>query len=249
MAQSEYLKRPYPRCIFCGERANSREHAIPAWIAKRFGLVGVMLSPTLVIGTNPPKQPISVANHRKRIFCEECNRHFKALEDDVIPIIEPMARGEHIVLGEGERRLLALWGAKTGIAIVAAEPGCGDLVPLEHRLTIRQFAKVPEELWVAYCPWRGAFGMFIGDRSLQGGATDPTRGYRAYHAVLMFAKLALDVFGFIQYPVAGHVIDGDRASIKQTWPNLGEDIQWPPPVPASEGNLQQLLDFVPLRAV
>src|SRR5712691_7751467 len=42
------------------------------------------------------KQTISVASHRERIFCKQCNGHFKHLEDEAIPILVWMAKGQAI---------------------------------------------------------------------------------------------------------------------------------------------------------
>lgn len=204
---------------------------------------------TASFGVTPEKQPISVASHRKRIFCESCNEHFKHLEDKAIPIIEPMGHGHRVTLGREEREVVALWGAKTGMALIATIPEFRELVPLTHRLVVRQQARVPDELFVAYCAWRGGFNKTAGDHSLV-GEHDPSRGYRAYGAILTFAHLALKVFGFISYPVAGHTLYGDRPSIKQLWPDLGEPIEWPPAAPvANDRNLRGLVEFVPLEPI
>ena len=242
------LRYPYPTCIFCGEKANSREHAIPKWLSKRFGLEGIMLHSAESSGVQAPrKQPISFASHRARIMCSDCNTHFKHLEDSAIPIIEPMARGQQIVLGDTERKIAAVWGAKTGIALISAERWLRELVPIEHRLTIRQLGEVPESIWVSYTPWQGAMHAYVGDHTFLDQTVDPPRPYRAYGAVLIFAHLALKVLGLVHFPLANQIIEGDMPSIKQVWPDKGYPIRWPPPVPAKEGNFQTLIDFVPLQ--
>ncbi len=247
-----YLQKPYPRCIFCGERANSREHAIPAWIARRFGLKEVQLRyvETASFGVAPHKQPISVASYRKRIFCADCNTHFKHLEDAAIPIIEPLALGNALILSQEEQAIAALWGAKTGIAIVSSTPEFHELVPLNHRLTVRQLGEPHADMYVGYAPWRGRVHLFGGDHSLINEAVDPARGYRAYGAMLTFAKLALKVFGIFDPPVPGHILEGDWPSIKQVWPKRTGNLVWPPDgPPAREGNLGSLAQLVPLRSI
>jgi hypothetical protein len=105
--------RPYPRCIFCDEKANSREHAIPKWIGKRLHMRLIEMRPVYQLNIQPRKQPIIFGSHRERIFCKGCNAHFKHLEDEAADLVEWMARGRPIVLGAQEQDLLAQWGAKT----------------------------------------------------------------------------------------------------------------------------------------
>lgn len=143
-----------PKCIFCGAKANSREHVIPAWIAKRLG-VKEYLAPgdTVVAGGTPRKQPVSFASYRARIFCSDCNTHFKHLEDAVIPLLVPMAKGLTLSLDQTSQALLALWADKTAMALIAADPSQEDVVPLDRHRAVRE-GRVAENTWVAFS--RGA---------------------------------------------------------------------------------------------
>jgi hypothetical protein len=142
--------RPYPRCIFCGAKANSREHAIPKWIGKRFHLKQEDLEIVLARDAEPRrKQPIKVGSHRERIFCTPCNQHFGALEDEAVTLVEWMARGRPIRLGRGEQDLLARWGAKTGYALLAAASDeFIEAVPFEHRRLLREEGVVHHNTWI-----------------------------------------------------------------------------------------------------
>jgi len=151
---------PYPRCIFCGERANSREHAIPKWMSKRLGIK------TSLIGSGnvkTPREEISFASYRAKIFCESCNAHFKDLEDAAIPLIEPMAKGWEVTLGLSSQRTIALWAAKTTIALLAAAiREVAEVVPAHHRRAIRDLGSPPAEMWVSYFPWDGEPHIWVG---------------------------------------------------------------------------------------
>lgn len=241
-----HLKRPYPRCVFCGERATSREHVIPAWVSKRLGLGGELRAVEIAgfEGTHDTRQA-SVTNFRRRIFCKACNQHFKDLEDAVIPILEPMARGHSVTLGVDDQRLLALWGAKTGIAIVAPVPETGDLVPLDHRLTVRQKDTPHAQQWVGYSAWQGGVCAIIGDHTLT--VPEDDHGFRAYQGVLTFGAVALKLFGLIQVP-PGRVLDADWPSIKRVWPERGGELQWPPDAPpTTRRELAKFIHLVPTR--
>lgn len=239
---------PYPRCIFCGAKANSREHAIPKWVAKRLGLKGIQLHHREVstIATRR-KQPISFASHRERIFCKGCNAHFKHLEDEAIPLIEWMAKGRSVILGKHEQDLLARWGAKTGFALMAAEKEFRDFVPREHMSWLRQKDEPHPLNWVAYSSWDGHIFKANNDQSVTSPILD--RPYRAYTEVLTFARIAFKLFGLFESP-PGVRIEGDWPGLRQVWPPLGRTISWPLTGPrtraAGDDDWEDLVTVLPL---
>ena len=121
-------------CIFCGAKADSNEHAIPAWVARRLHLKGHELEYLAERSQIPSgrKQKISVAGHRARILCKPCNTHFGQLEEEAIPILVWMAMNRAVKLGTDEQRILARWGAKTGFALLATEDELRANFPYDH---------------------------------------------------------------------------------------------------------------------
>jgi hypothetical protein len=241
--------KPYPRCIFCGDRANSREHAIPKWIAKRLGiksfLTGFALGDTKV----SRKQPMSFASHRRRIFCGGCNEHFKHLEDASIPMLEPMARGEVVRLDPPAQALLALWATKTTIALIAAdETTTAQLVPVEHRRAVRYASRVRDDIWVGYFPWRGSPTVAVGG-VIGTSHHYPSRRLNAYGVILTFAQLGFEVFGLIDLLPSRLVLQADGPGMRQFSPPLRPVIDWPLPGPAATHDaFSALLNFVPLQS-
>jgi hypothetical protein len=192
-----------------------------------------------MLNVEPRKQPVIFGTHRERILCKECNHHFKHLEDDAIPVIEWMARGRSIKLGEDEQDVLARWGAKTGYALIAAEKDLRDLVPMEHTRMLREEGKVHPLTWVGYCSWIGTTFKFGGDQSLK---TREERTIRAYGAILTFAKLALKVFGIYE-PVPRHDLLYDTDALKQVTPPLDRHISWPLFPAAGDSNIQTMAEL------
>jgi hypothetical protein len=135
---------------------------------------GRFLEPAELISVAPRKQPISFASHRARIFCKGCNRHFKHLEDAVIPLIEPMGKGERVTLGPSDQATLALWATKTAMAVIAGTaPELDDLVPIAHRRIVREEGLPPEQAWVGFFPWGGGIHLFAGDTDATDTGQDP----------------------------------------------------------------------------
>lgn len=108
-------------------------------------------------GVERRKQPISFASFRSRIFCKPCNKHFKHLEDAVIPLMVPMAKGRFVSLDPDSQALLALWASKTAVAVIAATaPQLREVVPIDQRRSVREGGRPGDETWVGHFPWRGS---------------------------------------------------------------------------------------------
>jgi len=234
-------RQPGGLCIFCGEPADSKEHVIPGWISKRLGIKTFLTQTSSGGRVLPQKRPISFASHRKRIFCTGCNTHFKHLEDAVIPLLVPMARGFQLVLGRQSQQLLALWATKTAIALIGATDGLAGAVPIVHRRAVRENAEVPEGVWVGFFSWRGeptiATSRFV--------SVDDGRA-TAYGAVLAFAGIGFSVKGF-ERPEPAETLDGDVQPFRQFWPLRTALIEWPSPVVANRVLLPVLMNYPPAR--
>lgn len=234
-------KQPSSPCVFCGAPADSKEHVIPGWISKRLGIKSFLTQTSAGGRVGPQKQSISFASHRKRIFCTGCNTHFKHLEDAVIPLLVPMARGFYFALDAHSQQLLALWAIKTAMALIAATDGLADAVPIEHHQAIRENDEVPEGAWVGFFSWRGeptiATGRFV--------SADQART-SAYGAVLAFAGVGFSVKGF-ERPEPAETLDADVPPFRQIWPPRNALIHWPSPVTADRAMLPVLMNFPPPR--
>jgi hypothetical protein len=237
-------RKPVPVCAFCGDKADSMEHAIPAWISKRLGIKEELSAEDAFIagGARRRKQPISFGSHRAPVMCKPCNTHFKDLEDRVIPLLVPMAKGNTLALGSESQALLALWANKTAIALLAAEDA--SAVPVAHGCTVRNEGRVADETWVAFFPWRGGplLSTSTGSVAIRGA------GDRDCYAVLLgFRAVALYVIGFDEALPSGVALAGDPSPLRQFWPPQHEMIEWPPAPAADNTILPGLFGFVPLR--
>jgi hypothetical protein len=228
-------------CIFCGAPADSKEHIIPSWISKRLGIKTFLTQTSSGGRVVPQKRPISFASHRKRIFCTGCNTHFKHVEDAVIPLLVPMARGFHFALDRESQQLLAMWATKTAIALIEATDGLAGAVPIVHRRAVRENAEVPEAVWVGFFSWRGE--PTIATSRL---VSVDERRTSAYGAVLAFAEVGFSVKGF-ERPEPAQTLDGDVPPSRQFSPPSNALIEWPSPATADRALLPALMNFPPAR--
>lgn len=244
--------KPYPRCVFCDARADSREHAVPKWIGRRLGIKEFL--PGGGLGRAPRKQPVSFRSYRARIFCKACNAHFKHLEDEVIPLLEPMAKGRALALNPDSQAVLALWASKTAIALIAANnvenpPDATVEVPADHRASVREHGRPSDAVWVGYVPWQGTAIISTGEAVVHDREGRDTP-FDSYVVVLAFAKVAFKVTGFMEPLPATQVIEGNVSSISQFWPPMHQMLVWPAPgPPGTNDTLGALLNFLPLRRI
>lgn len=241
----EHEHTPYPRCVFCAAPANSREHVVPAWISKRFGITEMLSAQdAFIVGGTRPSQPISFASYRARVMCEECNRHFKRLEDAVIPLLVPMGRGVLLSLNRDSQRLLARWASKTALALMAARPDEDNRQLQVQGRTIRQ-GEVPPDTWVAYMSWHGGPIISTGyggaaPRGLGGPATE------MYGVILTFARVGFYVVSFLDGLPSHASVGGAPGPLRQFWPMRRPYLDWPPPT-VDNRTLPALLGFAPLQ--
>jgi len=236
---------PYP-CMWCGSRADSREHAIPKWMSKRLNLK-VFMGSRSSRGVRRARHSISFASYRKRIFCEPCNTHFKHLEDEAIPLLEPMAWGRRAISLDGaSQELLALWAAKTGMALMAAS-GLTNLLPQSHRDAVRYAAKPPDDCWVGYFNWTGDPNIWVGDSQVGAVGPTPPAGGKAYTAIFSFRRAGFMLAGFINpIPDGFRIGSWPEHPFMQVWPVQPGLVHWPPPhKAANEAAIGDLVRYAP----
>jgi len=218
-------------------------------MSKRLGIK------TSLIGSGnvkTPREEISFASYRAKIFCESCNAHFKDLEDAAIPLIEPMAKGWEVTLGLSSQRTIALWAAKTTIALLAAAiREVAEVVPAHHRRAIRDLGSPPAEMWVSYFPWDGEPHIWVGDGTVDLPKDDesaPPDALHTYAAIFTFRELGFQAVGFTD-PIPSRAILGrELPSVRRFWPPRSNVEEWPPAAPerANREDIPDLVAFNPL---
>lgn len=227
-----------PTCLFCPQKATTREHALPEWIANRFGLRGVFLYTYTEGGNVFRKQPISVKSMRRLMLCEPCQIHCKHLEDRTIPILERMGNGESLTLTGADQDILAEWGAKTAYAIFGFLRS-EAVIPIDHRYIVRQRGLPARHVFVAFGSYDGPVDVFASAFPIEDEA-----GVKrdAYNAVAAFGKVILKVFSVIEpSPHDTYRIPVHRAI--QVWPPWKTPVEWPLPISINGNNLD-MRDFI-----
>lgn len=209
-------------CRFCATpltRSNAtREHVIPRWTRKLTavsdhfridpdaGKVRWSFSAQPVPGTDQVQvAPTELPNkHRHPSYvtvpvCAVCNNGWLSdLEQQVIPVITPLAEGDALELSPDEAQLIARWVAKTAIAFEADDPERAYFSASQIRDVVN--GRVPRSTVVFMARWSELGTPILrhsalGIASSSGGAFSPVAGWgsRTFfsvgHAVFYIAAI------------------------------------------------------------
>jgi hypothetical protein len=237
-------------CIFCGGRANTREHAWPEWAIESLGHgrdIQVWLGPDAKRKAWPVKGRSS--HLRVKQVCAKCNNGWlSVLENTAKPVLSPMMHDLSIPLSREQQWLIAVWTIKTAMVFDCTNPQGrfytkGDV---DHLLT--RFAPP-----LSTAIWLGRFersslltfeGRYLSPRRREGGAVLD----KSLVASLSMARLAIQVLSIrwdANYQPAGSRVTIDlkpgpwNRSLIQIWPTVSP-VHWPPPLSISEDGLETL---------
>ncbi|MFZ2095758.1 MAG: hypothetical protein WAV05_03885 [Anaerolineales bacterium] len=107
-------------CIFCGNRAGTREDAWPLWLMRKFPkkINGVMAGEIGKKALTPWRQ---ISPELKiKFICKGCNNGWMSrLEDQVKPILEPIINEETVLIHLQQQSILSAWAVKTTMVLEA----------------------------------------------------------------------------------------------------------------------------------
>ena len=153
------------QCIFCGGPANSKEDAIPRWMAANYQSPAFM---DLQLGEG--NKVITYAVNQPEILikkvCETCNNGWMSrLESRSKPVIERLWRERSCELDIHDCRTLALWSCKTAMMFEASRPQDQWAFTDLDRCLLYTNDRMPKsvEVWIVKCQ---------GFTALRGGGED-----------------------------------------------------------------------------
>lgn len=218
------------RCIFCGERANSREHLFPDWLNE---VLPNYASVTVQHGSRTWQAKES-ASQRVAVVCEGCNTGWMSeLERSTRPLIEPMMSGRRQALDKPQQQALAVWAFKTAAVGEQMVPATAA-IPREQLQHLRTLRTPPPNSRVIIGGTDGRWGgeLHFDSRPLQMTSTkrhgDVGPGnHNGYLATIAIRHLVLQVVGTVFEhfePLYPSPLD---RSLHRIWP-FERTINWPP---------------------
>jgi hypothetical protein len=147
---------------FCGRVGLSKEHVWPEWTHKFLSRDAepINVRANYAVDVNAPIASLEerrlkqgeVKTLQVRVVCREhCNGGWMSrLEEEAVPILTPLIKGEGIHLGAQEQRTLAAWITKTAMIFEFADHKRVSSSP-EHRRFLMQSGEPPTgwKIWIA----------------------------------------------------------------------------------------------------
>lgn len=234
--------RPGRRCIFCGQPANSKEHAWPAWlIAVLKKQSGQPVNISLEQDGQPwlrwhgPKGSIRV-----KAVCKSCNEGWmKALEDEAKPILEPLISDTPTTLSSRQQFILCHWVMKTAMIFDALRsPTAPHYQPVQTTFLFQMKGPPPSTFGVWLGRYYGEFNAYTTGNVLNGLDKNTGTPITGHVQTMSFGPLMLQALS-MRHP-AGQTItthidldmkggDWDRVTVR-LWPIELKPCEWPPPL-------------------
>jgi len=230
-------------CLFCGSEGKlSREHVAPQWIGKLFPELSDVEYERVFQAAGEPiethRRPGVGLDQTVKNFCVVCNNGWMAqLEDEVKPILGPLIQDEPGPLDALAQERIAVWAAKTILAIGPTNLGKRAIASLELYRWVgeRQIPLPGSIVWLSRYTgteqWPVSFhhhGMVIAraDQPMPPPGS-PTNGF---HSILAVGSVALCVF--LADIKGGPMVEGTSSNRRvKIWPTSGDDVWWPPSEP------------------
>jgi hypothetical protein len=140
-------------CLFCNDRAGTKEHVWPRWLMSSVGTDRT--SPTEYWNniSSPPKTWLGPTFTTKRL-CGSCNNGWMSeLESRVRKTMGGLINDISLVLNREQQESLALWASKTAMVIEGAKQSKNNFYSVEQRHGFRStLVPLPDTaIWLGRC--------------------------------------------------------------------------------------------------
>jgi len=181
------------QCIFCQERASTKEDVWPLWLTKRFPSFNAS-------GMEAERGGRDLGNWRikttkllpVRCVCAECNNGWMSqLEAQVKPLIESILDDQMRALDISSQAVISVWVVKTAMTLEALYPDRMWFYTNDQRRNLRIGSAIPERtsVWLAKCVDHHNIYSEAKDHWTAPGQNEA----HAYATTIAFGSLALQV--------------------------------------------------------
>lgn len=231
-------------CVFCGEKAGSREHVLPQWLRRqapeKFAKAGGTRTTRTKQGEYRQIAEL-FATATVKCVCSTCNNVWMSgIEQKVQPFLYHVMLGRPVTLGPDEQTALATWSMKTSMMMVQSSV-LDDLtvIPRADYLQLHRHGQPSMRRTTARAlhveppgdEHQHEWGTFHGRRI--GGKTN------GYSVILRTGALAVQFTSLRLEPGYEIARYGENGQQLRLWPPT-EAFSWPPPTPTPNDELASM---------
>jgi hypothetical protein len=220
-------------CIFCSERASSKEDAWPKWLMQYFpsgGSINVERGERALNTWHAEKPRLEI-----RYVCAKCNNTWMSeLENSVKPIILSIIENELDLIEYESQKKLSLWAVKNAMVYEYLYPKRYPFYTESERHSFHNEASMPENtnVWIAKCV--DFPGVYTEARDYRGVLSQRLEDCLTYVTTMAFGPLALQVVSsHLLAPINTSITVDSRPGpwneiITCIWPIINNQIAWQP---------------------
>lgn len=243
------------KCIFCPNIANSGEHIWPRWMRDLLNRPWDIKRTETTYNYPRSAAPFGEviqgtwngATHHRKVYvvCESCNNGWMNQEYEIPArkFLEPMLKGDSILLDAAAQEIIARWFALK-VLVIEKDPDAGQppspIFTKQSRLTFKRTGRIPDgfRIWIAARGgelWHSSLALGSGrvGASPEPGAdasdyTQPGRLRNVQAATMGAGHLLLHTLA-ISWPFLAKRFQWTvPTEAFQIWPPSGQTVIWPP---------------------
>ena len=223
------------KCMFCSEKASTREDAWPVWLMNRFPISSTARIDAQRGGRTLGNWPAAKPKLQVKWLCASCNNGWMSkLENEAKPVLESILDDKLKDIDASDQSTLARWAVKTTMVLDAIDSNRPWFYSEDERKMMRAALAVPQRtsVWIAKCVNQP--NIYSAAKSLRTAPGDD--GVHAFVTTMAFGSLALQVVS-IKTPAAipeNIAVTYDLRegpwdqTLVQMWPTSQNPRTWPP---------------------
>ena len=222
-------------CIFCHNKASTREDAWPLWLMKRFPASDNSRMDADRGGRKLGSWPMAKPKLVVKWLCATCNNGWmSSLESKTRPVLESILDGKLDNIDATSQSTLACWAVKTAMVLECLNPGRTSFYSDDERQLMCASQSLPSRtsVWIAKC---------INQPNIYSAAKDLWTalydgGVHAYTTTMAFGSIAFQIVSIKtsatipeNVPITYDVTEGPwEQMLLQMWPPCHKSLAWPP---------------------
>ena len=222
------------KCIFCNNKASTREDAWPLWLMKRFPASNTSYMDAERGGHKLGSWPMAKPGLRVKWLCANCNNGWMSrIESKTKPVLISILDDKLNAMDSSSQTTLACWAVRTSMVLECLNPNRIWFYTDYERQMMRVTQSIPPRtsVWIAKCVNQP--NIYSAAKGLRTSIDD--NGVHAYVTTMAFGSLAFQIVS-IKTPttipenmsLTYDVTEGPWGqTLLQIWPIIQESGGWP----------------------
>ena len=238
------------QCLFCDQRANTREHLLPDWLLEHFRHTKRRVMMAFDLEGRHVRGISITPGMRVKAVCAACNWGWmNMLEIASKPVLGSILHDIATPIDLLQQATIARWALKTSMVMEFIASHVHPFYTRAEREQLRTSSEIPRNTYVWLARYVGEYDLaYVGMHLWNNIPADPNT-IHCFVNTIAFGYLAIQVFS--AHVPAGHppanvpsFIAPWQKLLMQVWPTEKHTISWPPELTFSDTGFIALGDLI-----